>query len=662
MTSPTPVIDPSLVARLSEEFATMGERMGALGRDLGTLREQLERQPQPHVGPPPAARPAPVPAPMPATRPATMPAPMPAPAPVAAHMPANRPLPPPPAQPLAPPQPFPAVPGSAQGRPLPTPSAPREPWWQRDGMISRVLAVAGAGVTLVGVVLLLVLAAQAGWFGPVARVVAGAGLSAALVVAGLRVHGRTGGRVGGISLAATGIAGAYLDVVAVSTVYGWVAPALGLVAALGIAGGGVALASRWRSQELALMVVVGAAVLAPFVTGELSVTLVAFLVTLQIACVPVQLAHLWPYLHVARTLPAVLAAMLAPADLLYSSPTIAERLQLLGVAVAVAVVGLVSTLVVVRRQLDDVAASAMLAVSALPLLATTLTLDTTTNTLVQGGLAAVMLCVAAILRRPGHTRIAALATGALALLLACLEGTGTKTLPIALLAVAAAFLAVSGQVRAKAPYYVGAGFAAIGAVTLVEVAPPYVLASERLAVGGLGASVVVAAVVAVAVVLLLVREAQRLRLVPPERVPTLWLSGAGACLYATTAGTVAAGTAVAGRDGFVAGHCVATIVWVAAAVAALQLGLRSTHDPHAALVAGLSLIAAALTKLFLFDLATLHGVARVSAFIVVGLLLLGAGTRYARAFAERADAAAATTPAPAPSAPPGPSAPPAPQV
>ena len=55
------------------------------------------------------------------------------------------------------------------------------PWWQREGVISRVLAVAGVGVTLVGVLMLLVLAAQAGFFGPVARVVAGGGLSVVLV-------------------------------------------------------------------------------------------------------------------------------------------------------------------------------------------------------------------------------------------------------------------------------------------------------------------------------------------------------------------------------------------------------------------------------------------------------------------------------------------------
>ena len=51
-----------------------------------------------------------------------------------------------------------------------------------------------------------------------ARVAAGAVLSVALVGTGYRVFSRTGGRVGGIALAATGIAGGYLDVVAATAI------------------------------------------------------------------------------------------------------------------------------------------------------------------------------------------------------------------------------------------------------------------------------------------------------------------------------------------------------------------------------------------------------------------------------------------------------------
>ena len=105
----------------------------------------------------------------------------------------------------------------APSRPSPTERPPRS-----DGWIGKALAVAGVAVTLVGVVLLLVLAAQAGILRPEFRVGGGAVLALGLVGAGWWLQRRPGGRVGAIALAATGIAAAYIDVIAVTTVYHWV--------------------------------------------------------------------------------------------------------------------------------------------------------------------------------------------------------------------------------------------------------------------------------------------------------------------------------------------------------------------------------------------------------------------------------------------------------
>lgn len=44
----------------------------------------------------------------------------------------------------------------------------------REGFASKAMALAGAVVTLAGVVMLLVLAAKSGYFGPVPRMVSGA--------------------------------------------------------------------------------------------------------------------------------------------------------------------------------------------------------------------------------------------------------------------------------------------------------------------------------------------------------------------------------------------------------------------------------------------------------------------------------------------------------
>ena len=77
------------------------------------------------------------------------------------------------------------------------------------------------------------------------------------------MYARPGGRVGAIALAATGVAAAYMDVIAVTTIYHWVPAPVGLVVAAVIGGGGLTLARRWDSQHLGLLVLVPLIVLAP---------------------------------------------------------------------------------------------------------------------------------------------------------------------------------------------------------------------------------------------------------------------------------------------------------------------------------------------------------------------------------------------------------------
>jgi uncharacterized membrane protein len=52
------------------------------------------------------------------------------------------------------------------------------------------------------------------------------------------------------------------------------------------------------------------------------------------------------------------------------------------------------------------------------------------------------------------------------------------------------------------------------------------------------------------------------------------------------------------------------------------------------LTAGLVLVAAAVAKLFLFDLAALDGVFRVIVFIVTGLMILTLGSVYAKSLTD----------------------------
>lgn len=395
-----PSVDPRLVAQLSGDFSALGQQMRHVGENLAVLQAQLASVPRP--------QPQPQPVPQPMYRP---------------PVPQTAPAPPPPA---------PAAPYRPAPPPVPRPRVVREPWWQRDGMISRVLAVAGVAVTLIGVVMLLVLAAQAGFFGPELRVVAGGLFSVGLVVAGARVFGRPGGRVGGIALAATGIAGAYLDVVAVAVVYHWLLPVLAMVVALGIAGAGVALAVRWDSQPLALLVVTGAAVLAPVLTDGITLTLIGFLFVIQVASFPAQLGRDWLYLAIARTCPVVIALVIAIANTgLYDRP---ERFWLLASAALVALVGLVSSIILLRSNSRDVTATAMIVTTAVPTLVIGHLFDRLGSTLIALALAAAMFAAFAVARSlPNHARIALAGVGTLALLEACLLGSSEDLAPLVLL-------------------------------------------------------------------------------------------------------------------------------------------------------------------------------------------------------------------------------------
>ncbi|OZF37624.1 hypothetical protein CH295_07310 [Rhodococcus sp. 14-2483-1-2] len=530
---------------------------------------------------------------------------------------------------------YPAPPRGPVVAPRP-PAPPREPWWQRDGVISRLLAVAGAGVTLVGVVMLLVLAAQAGWFGPPLRVAAGAVFSLALIGAGVRVFGRSGGRVGGIALAATGIAGLYLDVLATSVLYGWLDPVLGLITAFGIAAAGTALAVQWKSQPMAVLILAGVAVCGPVLTDGLTLTLIAFLIATYVASFPAQVGRNWQLLQVVRTVPLVGAVLAAIASVDLSGST--GDLWLLLAVVSVAVFGIGTSLELLRRNISDVVDTVMIALASVPVLVSADVFDRAATVSVQLVLAAAAVAIVILVSwLPGHARITVAVIGALATLQAAVESTTLEIRPVVLFAVALALIAVAHSTRSTLAYSIGSGFGVIGALMFVSVSPPQALLDSDHAVGSVG--ITLGGILLAATAFAFAYVLAELKLVDDE-LQTLGIVSGVLALYGLTSATVTLGIGIGGETtGFTAGHTAATIEWMIAAFALLAFGLRSVTHAHLALLAGLSLTAAAIAKLFLFDLVALDGLFRVIAFIAVGLLLLIAGTRYAKVFADRESAA-----------------------
>ena len=171
------------------------------------------------------------------------------------------------------PTPPPARPATPSSPARPARPHPRRPRVDVGGLVARLdlfgaggLAVVGGAVTALGITLLFVLAAEQGWIGPVARVLAGAVTASLVFGAGVVVRHRFGQVKAGLAAVAAGIAGGYATLAAATALYGLVPDALALALAAGIAGIAVAVSLLWRSELVAVLGLVGAA-LAPALEG-----------------------------------------------------------------------------------------------------------------------------------------------------------------------------------------------------------------------------------------------------------------------------------------------------------------------------------------------------------------------------------------------------------
>lgn len=645
------------LSTLEDEFAEAMSQLYRVGNHLARVRVALERDATAEgvVTSPLAAVPRTAPAPSPAAAPASAPAPV-------ATAPSAGPraeVPPPPRAPGAAataPRPLPAPPVVPPLSPfVPTPA---EPWWQRDGVVARLLAVVGAGITLIGVAFLLAIAIQAGIFGPLARVLSGAVLSAALVAAAAVVRRRQESPVGAIGLAATGIAAGYLDVLAVTRIYDWVPAALGLVVAGVLAAGGLVLARAWRSQLLAVLVVLGVAVLAPVVGGSEVLLVGAFLLTLTIAGYPAQWGRRWPVLEIARVVPTTLYAVVAVAA---QDDGHEGTLMALVLALFVLATALAPLVRGVRAGTGLPTSLAVLAlVAALPALVAGMAEDRPVAVVVLLVLAAAHLVAAWAGRVDAvpvlsRLREPSLVVAALALLLLAGRGPGESFVPLALLVVAIGWVGAAAAVRSTSVAVVALP------VALVALLPALRHVPSLLARGQADRVDPVHVLEAVCVVVLLALVATAVQVLAP-RSPELARAAACAAVLAlplplVLGGSVLGSAAGIGDEpavaGFLVGHALATVVWMALAAALLVRGLGRTDDAGVSVLAGLGLAATAVVKLLFFDLSTLDGLPRVLSFIVAGVLLLAMGSGYASAL-ERARRARGPVENPTAQVPPAP--------
>lgn len=513
--------------------------------------------------------------------------------------------------------PPPAMPPPRPTRPATT-VAPSQSW------VGKALAVAGVAVTLVGVALLLVLAAQAGILRPEVRVVAGGALAAALVALAWRLHGRPGGRVGAVALAATGVSAAYVDLIAVTTKYHWVSAPAGLLVAGAVASGGLLLTRRWDAEALGLLVLVPLLGLAPVVADGLTPVLIGFMLALAAASVAVQVGRDWIRLHAASiavaTLPLLAALTLSAFD--------SRRSPVLVVACAIAgVLAVGSALLLLPGTRRSGAMAVVSAMGTAPVLAASLAAGRGVAAVMAAMLAAVLLVIVAAASRLNVTAEASAVFSVLAAVSAVVAVTaafdGTVSGPV-LLALAVVVATAGG--RSRVDRWCALGLGAAGGLLHLSQAPLVGTAASPslpVAVSILTASVLLMALAAVV--------ARRWSSGWP------WVVAVVVALYGITRFAVTTGVLVGGTtQGFYAGHVAATICWIAMAAAALHHATRAPRSERPVPIAGgMALAAAATAKLFLFDLGALDGIFRVVVFIAVGLALLGMGAGYARLLTAR---------------------------
>ncbi|WP_353951215.1 DUF2339 domain-containing protein [Knoellia sp. S7-12] len=604
------------VRRLEGEFADAMNRMYAVGNGLARMRASLEMDDVTRAAPAATAATSPIAITPVASTPIASPA--------MAAGPAR----------TAPPAPAQAPPRVPMQPPVPS-------WWQREGAVTRILAVAGAVVTLVGIAMLLALAMQQGWFVPELRVGLGVLLAVALVVAGHVVRAREASRdrfsAAPVALAATGYAAGYLDVVAVTTVYGWVPQVAGLAIAAVVAVTGLLLARRWDSQLLAVLTVLGATLLAPAVTEELGNEVSLFVVVLSAAALLARGDRGWPMLAVARTIPAsglvLLGIAVAEGDGAPSKIAIGAAAVLTGLAL----VGAVSA---GRHHRQDLVGSATVAAATIALLVAFGVHGETLRTTGYALMAVTFAVALAVTSRspigPVPTPLATTigAISGVSALFAVMSGAPERWVVTGILITALGYAAAAITTRSRVTLWVASGTAVVASIAYLTHPTAYFelgMARDHDATTALLDSLLAGGIAALGAWGVDVVRGIPARIRRLARIAALIAGLATSAVAVISIGLLVGDAFGATSAGFLAGHALATVLWMLTSAWLLVRGLQSEAHRALSLRLGLGLAAVSVAKLFLFDLATLDGVWRVVAFIVTGLLLLASGTAYAKA-------------------------------
>jgi uncharacterized membrane protein len=313
--------------------------------------------------------------------------------------------------------------GAADGATAARPAgpAPRTAPALEDLVGGRVLGWVGAVAVLVGLLLLLLIAASRGWIGEEARTLMAAATSLALVAGGARLHERRGRTEAALAAAAAGIAGLFATTVVAGAVYELIPTTAALALALAAGAAATALALRWAAPGIGWLGILGAIGSPALVGAAGDGAGIAFLLVAYAAAGAVMIWQRWHALAGA----AFAIAVPQLGDWLLGGPPAAGTVTALtafGAVTAVAAAGFEWRL---RAPAVRVSALVLLALNALALATLgvlglwELGLDAGAGNAWLAGLAAAHLAAAALARQsPRISRELALTLAALGIVLA----------------------------------------------------------------------------------------------------------------------------------------------------------------------------------------------------------------------------------------------------
>jgi uncharacterized membrane protein len=495
----------------------------------------------------------------------------------------------------------------------------------------------GGLAVFVGIVFFIAMAVRRGWIDESTRVVLAFLGSGGLVGLGLYLFTRQGRTQASLAAVAAGLGGLYASDLAATRLYDLVSTPVGLACAGVIGALGTAIAVRWETRLVGAIGILGAIASPILVQADTSGTTLVFMAIALVAAVGVLLWQRWDWLATGAF------ALSVPQLVLWLDSTYDDGLALpLTVLVLFWAIYVVAAIgYELRVPVESLRAS-----SAMLLLADALLLagggwvmlsdrqhDQAATAWVVGAALIHVLVGGFGFRQRMSSEIAALVIAV---------GIGLSAVALGL-ALDGPALVVGWSVEAAVLAWVakttGERRALVGTLVFLTLAGGHILSTEA-DLGSLYDGVDALGRAAVALVVFAAAALVAARFVPDTSSrgsPWLWselrslleIVGAVALVYLGSVAIVdltreADNAAEPGQTPQV----LLSAYWSLLGFGALLFGLL--RDDRRFRLGGFVLLAAAILKVFLFDLSTLESIYRVLSFIALGLLLLAAAFAYQR--------------------------------